>query len=308
MLHPLHSAIVTLLADRGQIPPAEVDVWFEIPAREWVESLARPAICCYLFDLAESAEFRNASAQTVRANGKATTRLPPRRVDLRYLVCAFSSSRADEQALVWRALAALLRHTTLPPELLAPELRELGVAVQTKVGTYQDAPRLLDLWGALELPPRPALLYTVTAPLDLAVELEAPLVLTRLVRSTRTLPEDERAGRALPPADSIPRAGMDRDYEPVDLVRVVAASFSIAGIVRDRGGEPVAGVTVRAEGRTVRHERGGDGPRPCRSDAEGRYRIDNLARGPVTLLVARPGAPARAVRVEVPGLYDLTVD
>lgn len=101
MLSLLQNVISCLLYTRGNVPQAEVDVLFDIPSRQWVESLERPAVCCYLlFDMAEVAEFRNASTQMSRANGRAVTKLPPRRVDLRYLVCAFSSSRADEQALI----------------------------------------------------------------------------------------------------------------------------------------------------------------------------------------------------------------
>ena len=76
----------------------EVDVRFELPTKAWVDSLAYPTINLFLFDMAEKTELRNLPPQVSRGNGHATTRMPPRRVELHYLVSAFSSVIADEHA------------------------------------------------------------------------------------------------------------------------------------------------------------------------------------------------------------------
>jgi hypothetical protein len=121
MLSYLHTTIQTLLHSRAGIPRGEVDVRFERPRRQWVDSLVRPTINLFLFDMAEQQEYRNVSAPPIRNGAHATTRLPPRRMELRYQISVFSSETEDEHTLLWRTQAALLRHTNfaqLPPETL----------------------------------------------------------------------------------------------------------------------------------------------------------------------------------------------
>lgn len=279
MLPHLHTTITNILHAQGGIP-AEVAVRFEVPERDWREALTRPTLNFYLFDMQENAELRQADLQAGRAGGRTGWKMPPRRFDLRYMVAAFTGHPPDEQLLIWRTLAALLKHAPLPPDGMPEELRRLDVPLATKVLREGEGPRLLDLWGALELPPRPALLYVVTAPLDLELEFSAPLVLTRGVRYSRSAPNAEAAGRRIDPARTIP----------------VAEHFGIGGIVHDQQGQPLAGLRVRIEGRAIEGV----------TDAQGRYKLAGLAAGPVRLLVERQNKPALAVAFAIPAdSYDI---
>lgn len=329
MLPHLHTPIESLLRGRGGLPP-EVAVECAVPTAEWRGELLGPTICLYMFDMSENAEFRNAGAQTTRANGVATTRMAPRRVDLRYLICAFAGDALDEQALIWRALAVLLSHPTLPPELLPAEVGELGLAVQTRVGPYQDAPRPLDLWGALELPPRPALLYTVTMPLDLKQALEAPLVLSRTLRRLRPSPDDERLGLGVRPGRVARRDGIGAGYAPLPgvvvdgrlspaelAVAIADEGFTIAGRLCRPGGAPVAGATVRlvqdellasgGEAATMRRDSS------CETSGDGAFVLWSVPGGPATLRVSLPGEPPDRppprpdLAVEVPWPFDIVL-
>src|SRR5437588_155672 len=118
MLPDIHSSIQRVLYERGRIDPDEVDVRFERPSRQWVESLMLPTINLFLFDMAENTDRRNGAPQVGRANGQALMRVPPRRFDLRYMVSVFTTLIEDEATLLWRTLATLLRHSPLPAELL----------------------------------------------------------------------------------------------------------------------------------------------------------------------------------------------
>src|SRR6185436_7775963 len=83
-----------------------------------------------------------------------------------------------------------MKNPTLPAELMPESIRALGLPVTGKIAGPEDAPRPLDVWSALENPPRPSLIYVVTLPLDLELEVSAPLVLTRTERFARvSLPE-----------------------------------------------------------------------------------------------------------------------
>lgn len=279
MLPHLHTTLTNLLHAPGVVP-TEVAVRFEVPEREWREALTRPTLNFYLFDIQENAELRQADLQAGRAVGRSGWKLPPRRFDLRYMVAAFTGHPPDEQLLIWRTLAALLKHAPLPQDGMPEELRRLDLPLTTRVLREDEGPRLLDLWGALELPPRPALLYVVTAPLDLELEFSAPLVLTRSVRYARSSPADEAAGRGIDQARTAP----------------VAERFAIGGVVRDHQGRPIAGLRVRVEGRAMERT----------TDAQGRYRLDGLAAGPLRLLVEREDTPPHAVAFAVPAdTYDI---
>ena len=271
MLSTLHTTLARLLTERGSIDAAEVALRFERPSRQWVDSLTRPTINLFLFGLAENTERRAGGApQMTRAGNQAQFRVPPRRFDLRYLVCAFSSDERDEHTLLWRTLATLLRYSPLPPEWLPAELAALDVPLATAIAGADEATQPLELWRALELPPRPALIYTVTAPLDLELEFSAPLVLTRTLRTT-----DRHSGA------------------------VEDAPLRIGGYIRATGGEALAGIQIAVEDSTVITE----------SDGAGRYTLRLPHEGRYTLLLTRRGGATRTATLHIPSdMYDIVFD
>ena len=62
------------------------------------------------------------------------------------------------------------------------------------------------------------------------------------------------------------------------------ANLSVSGMVVDEAGRPIAGATVGASGNGQPH-------RTARTDAAGRFRIDNLCTGRVRIRVAEPDSP-----------------
>lgn len=274
MLPSLHSAIAGLLHERGRLDPAEVAVSFRQPTRQWADSRPRPTLNCFLYAVDEFTELRSGAMQATAAAGRVTQRMPPRRYYLRYQVTAWSSEPDDEHLLIWRALAALARHNPLPEELLSAELRAPGLPYPTRVGAYEGGPTATDLWSALGLPPRPALLYSVVAPLDLEIALDAPMVLSASVRT-------RQAGPGAGPPD---REGL-----------------LVGGVVRDPAGDPVAGAVVALEG----------GAQASVTDTLGRYTLRILRPGPLRITVTT-GEEAPQARIftfdRQSAAYDITLD
>ena len=186
MLLEVHSALQRLLYERGQISAREVDIQFERPTREQIDKLTRPTINLFLFDLQENSELRENDFHTRRSssNSRAERYLPPRYFDLRYMVSILTSAIEDEHLLLWRVLTTLARHRQFPPDLLSEELRAPDRYLTSKVSQEDDGERLSSLWNALGVPPRPAISYILTVPVDMDQVIEAPLVLTRTVRYT----------------------------------------------------------------------------------------------------------------------------
>jgi hypothetical protein len=284
MLTSLHTTLRRMIYERGKIDPGQVDVRFDRPTRQWADGLTAPTVNLFLYEVEENPDFRNMRPKVVRSATTASTHTPPARIDLRYIVAAFSSAIEDEQLLLWRTLAVLLKHPALPTELLAEEVRALDVSLLTKITRLGEGQPSLDTWQAFEVPPRPALLYTVTAPLDPEVVIEAPLVLTGTTRFVRSSPADEAAGIGIT---------RDRAIE-------VAASVHVGGAVRDRRGSPMAGVAVSIEGRAMD---------PVLTNQEGRFVLGSQRPGPLVLRVLRPGADPMLVSLVIPSeTYEVVVD
>ncbi len=155
-------------------------------------------------------------------------------------------------------------------EALPQSLRGLGVPLKTRIAKRDSGRSLLDVWNALGIPPHPALCYIVTAPLDLDIVVQAPLVLTRSAR-----------------------------YRNSRMVEPDATRIHIGGVIRDRQGRPLAGISVRLE----------NGVEASITDGEGRFVLRGVPAGRVGLNVSGEGKTRKHVEVNVPAeSYEIVLD
>jgi hypothetical protein len=185
MLGFIPNILDDLLRNYGKLIPEEVDVTFENPVSPWRASLIRPTVNLFLFDLHENTELRTNNFQISKTDKESIRRLPPRRIDTRFLVTPFANTAEDEYALLSRLTGTLLQHDQLPAEVLPEVWKSDVVPVRGRVCLPGDGPRPLELWNQLGAEPQPSVMYALTVPLDLEIELEAPLVLSRQARYTR---------------------------------------------------------------------------------------------------------------------------
>ena len=273
MLNAINQAFASLLRERGLIDPLDVDVRFDVPSEEWVESLTRPTVNAFLIELRENTEKRDNAPVTAINGGRAERRMAPRRIDLMYMVSVVTADIEDENELLWRVLATLMKHQQFPSDVLPDSLRGVTPPLVARIAAKDEARDTVDIWSALGTEPRPTICYIVTAPMDLAVAIDAPLVLTRTARYRRT---GARAGQ---PAHDI--------------------GVQIGGFVRNRAGEPVANVLVSPNGA----EHG------CVTRADGQYVLRGVSEGPLRLTVRKDGREQKTVEVHVPGAsYDIVLD
>lgn len=272
MLAEFHASLRSLVYDRGNIAADDVDIAFDAPLKAWVGARTRPTLSFFLFDIRENTELRQSAPETFRANGRGGHRAPPRRFDLRYLVSALTTAVEDEHLLIWRMLGVIMKHPTLPAELLPESIRALGVPVTGKIAPTEDPPRPLDVWSALEGAPRPSLIYMVTLPLDLELATSAPLVLTRTERFSR-----------IAMSGSAPELRIE-----------------VGGRVRDRHGALLAGAEVSLEGRSGPHATTG---------SAGEFSLASIEAGRSTLRVRNTTGITTLVPIDVPSdSYDVVVD
>lgn len=271
MITDLDKTLEQLLIKEMPIENSEVDIQFDLPNREWATRLSRPTTNLYLYDIRENIELRRNDWIVERDdNGRATKKWPPRRIDLAYLVTAWTSAIEDEHHLLWRALWALFRHPELPEEVLQGSLQEATVPIPTSIAQPDRIPNMGDLWGVLDNEIKPSLHYVVTLPLDLARAITSPLVITKRIRTEQGI------------------AGQGPFQE----------TAQIAGTVRDAGGQPIAGATVSLREKGI----------ATQTDEDGRYTFSHLPEGRYAFAVSAPGRPSREYEVSVLSeKYDLTV-
>ena len=73
---------------------------FEAPDRDWSAKLTRPTVNLFLWDIRRSTERARPGSRRLERDGRLVRRLPLPRVELRYLVTAWTSDHGDERALL----------------------------------------------------------------------------------------------------------------------------------------------------------------------------------------------------------------
>lgn len=274
MFADIHEIIKNLLFEHAGFSRSDVDIEFEIPNRNWIGTLTRPTINFFLFDLEEDTKNRGSMEMTSQRQDKSNTaRLRPRRMNLKYQVMAISQDTRDQHELLWRALAVLMKFAIIPDRVLPKSITDLGMSVTARVSQPDDGPRPNEFWNALEVPPRPSLLYVLTAPIDLDLTVSEPLVLTRTLRL------------------------FDTAYPTPSEVRM--SRRSIGGIVK-RNNQVVAGVTIWQE-----HSAASGSV----SDKNGRFVLEGVPEGAIGLRVVEPGGVPVRVVIQVPSEdYDIQLE
>lgn len=282
MFADLDETVRQLLIRSVPLDPAEIDISFDAPDREWSGRLSRPAVNCFLYDIRENLKLRAQAWGTSRdnANNTATRHRTSIRIDASYQVTAWARVIEDEHRLFSRVLLALARHGTLPADLLQGELKNQPLPIPTSVAQPDQMPaNFADFWQVLDNRIRPTVTYVITVAIDPEIAITTPLVLTK--PSLKVL-----------------------NPEPNDLSAMLRdGMYPVQGRVRDRQDHtrPVAGALVvlqKTDGKTLQTLTGDDGY----------FTIGPAPGGPITLVVRAAGRDETTWPCQVPSSsFDLEV-
>jgi hypothetical protein len=277
MINELDETIKKLILVKGQFDLSEVEIRFDQPTRDWAAGLTKPAINCYLYDIRENTELRNREWIVERKpDGHAQKKIAPLRIDLSYLVTAWTNEVEDEHAVLWRVLVALSSAPMLPEDLLVGDLSRQPYSIVAQTAQVSEAMRnLSDLWNVMENELKPAINYTVTLAVDRDFSFTGPMVFTKRIDFVQ----------------------QKVDMEPEFVLQ-------IAGVVHEKANDqnPISGAEVSIVERGER----------TRSDRFGRYTFPSVPPGTYTLRVVAADRSAEH-RLTVPGgepdlaMYDLAI-
>ena len=284
MIDDLDETLRQLLIAKAGLDPAEVDISFEIPTRDWATSSAatRPTVNLYLYDIRENLKLREMywdEEMPAPDNGRVKLKRRPVRMDLSYMVTCWTSVAEDQHRLLWRVLETLFRFSPLPEEILQGVLKQLVYPVRTEMAQPDGVLKnVSDFWGALENQLRPCVSLTVTVELDLEQIQVTPLVFARGLRFGQPMVRREPEGRE----QILPELQPGWEAGPVRL----------SGLVRDTAGHPLEGAGVRLIGTGAEGEPCQVGP-SVKTDAAGRYLLTSVPTGRYTLVVEIAGQAPR---------------
>ncbi|RLA93421.1 MAG: DUF4255 domain-containing protein, partial [Deltaproteobacteria bacterium] len=189
MIDDLDKTLEKLLRqDLPQELISQITISFDTPDDQFPpSSVTLPAIDLFLYDLRENLDLRSNEWVVERhSNGTALRKRPPVRVECSYLITAWPSESApnpaqDEHHLLGEVMKVLLRHTTIPTEVLQGSLKgqkpPLPV-ISLQPGQLQS---LGTLWQALGGKPKAALNYSVTIAIEPFEAIEEPVIVEKII-------------------------------------------------------------------------------------------------------------------------------
>lgn len=163
MIQDVDATLKALLVQKVPIDLAEIDIRFEVPTKEWSTGVNRPTLNLFLYDIRENLELR--SNQRLRSgNGGAVTVSPaPVRIDLCYMITAWTADVSDEHLLLGRVLTTLLRFPLLPADVLRGALTNQPFAMRAWIAQSERTPNPWDFWGNVEHRMKAGLNFVLTA-------------------------------------------------------------------------------------------------------------------------------------------------
>lgn len=163
MLDHVDECLERFLRSAVPLSARDVDVAFEAPDREWAAKLTtRPTVNLFLWDIRRSTAHARSGMERYVENGRTVQRMALPRVELRYLVTAWTAEHADGRALMGGLLRTFLAHGEIPAEFVHEPLSQLS-PLTLALSRSDD---VVDVVRALDGQLKAALDITVTTEVD----------------------------------------------------------------------------------------------------------------------------------------------
>jgi len=185
MIDELDEVLRQFLIRELPIKNNEIDIAFDQPRKDWSARVSQPTLNVYLYDVRENVKLRVGQQvwDTERHDdGSISQRRKPVRVDLHYLVTAWTTEPEDEHRLLTRTLLALFRHQNIPDDLLPESLQDQPTPIPLKVAQYDMLDKPSDFWNVMDNQQRPGITLMLTLALNPYQAITGPAIRTRELR------------------------------------------------------------------------------------------------------------------------------
>lgn len=182
MIHDVDETLKELLVRKVPLDPALVDIGFEMPTKDWVTGIQKPTVNLFLYDLRENLELRSNERTLERRGNLGDEQRPPVRLDITYLITAWTADVADEHQLLGDLLMTLLRYPLLPEEVLKGAMQDQPLPLRAWIAQPERTPNAWDFWGSLDGRLKAGISYVVTAAWQPYPATERALVTESIVR------------------------------------------------------------------------------------------------------------------------------
>lgn len=163
MIQDVDSTLQALLVQKVPIDLTAIDIKFDIPTKEWSATVTRPTINLFLYDVRENHQLRN-NQRTVTGSGlSGTLSTAPVRIDLYYMITAWTTDVSDEHQLLGKLLTTLLSFPVLPPEVLQGSMATQPFDLRAWIAQTDRMPNPWDFWGNVEHRMKAGLNFVLTA-------------------------------------------------------------------------------------------------------------------------------------------------
>ncbi len=172
MISDVDDALRKLILESLTVSQQNVDIMFDLPSRDWASRLSRPTIDIFLFDIRENLRLRGAEQfrSVTRPDGKIEVYRNPVRIDLRYLLSAWTKDPEDEHLLLSDTLMTLLRNPTIPDQYCSENLKNQLFPIILDTAVYQPehgpTEKVTDVWGVIGNDIHAGFIVTVTITVD----------------------------------------------------------------------------------------------------------------------------------------------
>lgn len=167
----------------------QVQISFATPDDQFPpQAVTLPAIDLFLYDVRENLELRSNEVFFDRNSGGTAKKMrAPVRVDFSYLITAWPSDSVpdpaeDEHRLLGEVMRVLLRHRTIPEEVLYGVLRRQKPALPVSSLQPGRLQSLGEFWQALGGKPKAALNYQVTLSVEVEDATDVHLVTDKIIK------------------------------------------------------------------------------------------------------------------------------
>jgi hypothetical protein len=157
MFHQIDHALEQYLRAEVPLPPSDVDIAFNAPAKEWSARISRPTVNLFLWDIRRAASRQRAGYDEVEIEGTTFRRMPPRTLEMRYLITAWSSEHRDEHQLLGAVATTILNQRSIPSTYLPegfelPDERPVTLSLTTTTDLKPN-----DFWSSIDGQLKPGL-------------------------------------------------------------------------------------------------------------------------------------------------------